>query len=359
MSSGVFLIQADGSLVRMDASRYDSEDLLQRLVAEYPDLLAGDQIDGASPRRWLLIRRELGIPDGPGSTLRWSVDHLFLDQDGVPTLVEVKRSSDTRIRREVVGQLIEYAANAVTYWPIELIRAELEARCAGNDSDPEEAIRTFLGETEEPEGFWKKVKTNLQAGRIRLIFLADEISSELERIVEFLNEQMDPAEVLALEIRQFTTRGQRVLVPRVMGQTASARARKRESASRATPWTAEEMLAKLRTSGHPEDAPRVGRIIQWAADRSLELRGGRGSKHATLDFGVHIHGEVAYPLNVYEGYTRAYLYFMPGNLPQDSPELRDRFARSSTTFPASRCRRGKRCRAFHSQASTSKTAGRS
>src|SRR5262249_3604083 len=31
----------------------------------------------------------------------WSVDHLFLDQDAVRTLVEVKRGSDTRIRREV------------------------------------------------------------------------------------------------------------------------------------------------------------------------------------------------------------------------------------------------------------------
>ena len=28
-----------------------------------------------------------------------------------PTLVEVKRSSDTRIRREVVGQMLDYAAN--------------------------------------------------------------------------------------------------------------------------------------------------------------------------------------------------------------------------------------------------------
>ena len=58
--------------------------------------------------------------EGPG---RWSVDHLFLDQDSVPTLVEVKRSSDTRIRREVVGQLIDYAANAVVYWPVEMLRA--------------------------------------------------------------------------------------------------------------------------------------------------------------------------------------------------------------------------------------------
>jgi hypothetical protein len=67
-----------------------------------------------------------------GSGNRWSVDHLFLDQDAVPTIVEVKRSTDTRIRREVVGQMLDYAANAVVYWPVEAIRAEFEA----NQEDP-------------------------------------------------------------------------------------------------------------------------------------------------------------------------------------------------------------------------------
>jgi len=52
----------------------------------------------------------------------WFVDHLLIDQDGIPTLVEVKRSTDTRIRREVVGQMLDYAANAVVYWPVETIK---------------------------------------------------------------------------------------------------------------------------------------------------------------------------------------------------------------------------------------------
>jgi hypothetical protein len=33
--------------------------------------------------------------------------------------VEVKRSTDTRLRREVVGQMLDYAANAVVYSPVE------------------------------------------------------------------------------------------------------------------------------------------------------------------------------------------------------------------------------------------------
>jgi hypothetical protein len=40
----------------------------------------------------------------------------------VPTLVEVKRRADTRIRREVVGQMLDYAANGVVYWPLEQLR---------------------------------------------------------------------------------------------------------------------------------------------------------------------------------------------------------------------------------------------
>jgi hypothetical protein len=51
----------------------------------------------------------------------------------VPTLVEVKRSSDTRIRREVVGQMLDYAANAVVYWPLERLRATFEASEGAED----------------------------------------------------------------------------------------------------------------------------------------------------------------------------------------------------------------------------------
>lgn len=48
--------------------------------------------------------------------------------------------------------------------------------------------------------------------------MADKIPTELRRIVEFLNQQMDPAEVLAVKIKQYTGQGLKTLVPRVFGQ---------------------------------------------------------------------------------------------------------------------------------------------
>src|SRR5690349_19789265 len=129
MGTGLYVIRDDGQLIGMGEQPSDSEDPLQRSLAQYPDFLAGDEMgcDGRAPRRWLLIKREAGVPSEDGGSPRWSADHLFIDQDGIPTIVEVKRSSDTRIRREVVGQMLDYAANAVVYWPVESLRAAFQA----------------------------------------------------------------------------------------------------------------------------------------------------------------------------------------------------------------------------------------
>src|SRR6266540_1586834 len=123
MAGGIYLIQGDGQLVEMTEQAYDSDDLLQGLLANDPRWLAGDQGDSIAPRRWLLVSREHAVPSEEGGGGRWSLDHLFLDQDAVPTLVEVKRGTDTRARREVIGQMLDYAANGIAYWPVHQVRA--------------------------------------------------------------------------------------------------------------------------------------------------------------------------------------------------------------------------------------------
>jgi hypothetical protein len=106
----IFGLKDDQTLLPLETAEFRSEDAFQKLLAAFPLLLSDSQMDSASPRRWLLLKREKSIPAEDGGGARWSVDHLFVDQDGVPTLVEVKRQSDTRLRREVVGQMLDYAA---------------------------------------------------------------------------------------------------------------------------------------------------------------------------------------------------------------------------------------------------------
>src|SRR3954470_6950270 len=78
----------------MRSSAFESEYLLQQLLAPHPCLIAGDAVDPTNPRRWLLIAREQAVPGEEGGSGRWSLDHLFVDQDGVPPLVELKCASD-------------------------------------------------------------------------------------------------------------------------------------------------------------------------------------------------------------------------------------------------------------------------
>lgn len=219
VSGGIYLMRDDGELVEMNERGYATEALLQEYLARHPNLLAGDQIDSSAPRRWLLVSQEMALASEEDGSGRWSVDHLFLDQDAVPTIVEVKRSTDTRIRREVVGQMLDYAANGVVYWSVDKLRAQFEANL-----ESEQDISDLLEDPDaDPEEFWRKVKTNLQAGKVRLIFVSDKIPDELRRIVEFLNGQMDPAEVLAVEIKQYVSQDSnlKTLVPRVVGQTTA------------------------------------------------------------------------------------------------------------------------------------------
>jgi hypothetical protein len=71
--------------------------------------------------------------------------NLFIDQDPVRTLVEVTGSSDSRIRRQVVAQTLDYAANAVVYWNDEKLRSVFELRRAGRGVSPEDALHDHVG----------------------------------------------------------------------------------------------------------------------------------------------------------------------------------------------------------------------
>jgi hypothetical protein len=189
----IYTVDAAGTLTAMRPSEPRSEDFMQKLVAVHPELIA-DQ-DGAL----LLIRREQPIADREDGGGRWSLDHLFVTRSGVPVLVELKRAVDTRLRREVVGQMLDYAANGTAYWQGGRIAESFTATMIEQGRDPDAELAAFIGDASDPEQFWEQVDANFAAGRIKMVFVADTIPRELARIVEFLNEQMK-ADVRAVEL---------------------------------------------------------------------------------------------------------------------------------------------------------------
>ena len=91
----MILIKQDDAWVRAKLTSYQSE-------APLRDLLAGDGslVPGCGGGAAVT---EFRVRSG-------SIDVLYVDGDGVDTLVECKLRSNRQIRREVVGQLIDYAS---------------------------------------------------------------------------------------------------------------------------------------------------------------------------------------------------------------------------------------------------------
>ena len=222
MTDRIYTRAQHGRLEPLVGERFAKEDELQALIAEHPELLDGTQMRPEDPRRWILVSREQGIAEASDVGNRWAVDHLLVDQDAVPTLVEVKRGRNPEIRRTIIGQMLEYAAHAARTWTADTLRRAFEESTDDPAAELAKLLQPDGGDEPDADGFWEHVATNLAAARLRLLFVADDIPDELARVVEFLNAQMPGIEVLAVEIKQFKGDSRQTLVPHVLGRTAAS-----------------------------------------------------------------------------------------------------------------------------------------
>jgi hypothetical protein len=295
---GIYLRQGD-EFVPMREQRYEAESVLQALIADHPEVLAGDE-QGAG-RAWLLVRREAGIADSADTGERFSLDHLFLDQDGVPTLVEVKRSSDTRGRREVVAQMLDYAANATAYWKVESLRAWFETECERQGRESLSVLATAFGISDEDD-YWRTVQRNLAADRIRLVFVGDEIAPELRSIVEFLNRQLTDTEVLVIEVKQYVDAdGKRqTIVPRLLGQTEEAKAAKSGAGRPTRQWDRRSLLEELARRDGERTAGIARSLIDWADGRDgVRVLYGQGARSGSAQIRLGDDGALLTAFNVW------------------------------------------------------------
>jgi hypothetical protein len=273
MPAPVFLFHQDGSLISLNQNLFKSEDELQSIIAQYPELIVS-VVDSVGSL--LLVKREAGVPGDDDGIDTFSLDHLFLDNEGILTFVEVKRSTDTRIRREVIGQMLDYAAHAGPFWTADSLSAMFQQTWTDLGKDPLVILEDFTGPDIDHDQFWIQVKTNLQAGRMRLIILADEIPKRLQRVIEFLNNQFDPCEVLGIEIRHYTAdNGMRMVAPRVIGQTAILERRKGKSSKQK--WTRETFLFEMTKNRPDEEIEVIERILAWVEKNKLRIWWGKGS----------------------------------------------------------------------------------
>ncbi len=193
---------------------------LQALILSSPELLG----PLGSELRFVPIGRE--VPLGTGR-----LDLLFVDSEGILTLIETKLKANDESRREVVGQILEYAASAAE-WTIDnvsliatqfLASSHAPADVAGKSF--EEALATrfeWLSDEDDvrrakTEALMARLEASLKGGRLRIVCGVDERIGNLERLVTYLSAHSD-LQVVLLQVNRFPVdHDTSVLVPTLHG----------------------------------------------------------------------------------------------------------------------------------------------
>lgn len=153
-----------------------SEARLQELVHNHPGCLPIDEID-PSFKSPIAICRELRTPAG-------SIDNLLVTPSGFPILVECKLWRNPESRREVVGQIVDYAKELKRWTSLELQRA-VNARLGVSGNAVLDLVRAADASVDEI-AFNDALSLNLRRGRFLLLILGDGIREGVEAIVDYL-----------------------------------------------------------------------------------------------------------------------------------------------------------------------------
>lgn len=231
---------------------YASEEQLQTFLRDHAELIPVDEIELGTPPL-LCIGWEVGVASG-------SEDLLYIDETGLMTVVETKLRKNPESRREVVGQILEYASYA-SEWTVEEVEAKAQRFLSSAECPREyrgltfqQALRRFLDKTGSPAvedfsypNFLGGIRANLEQGRVRLIIAIDEPPPSLLRTVEFVNRYSEHFEMYLIQLKRFHDIGtdQNIFVPALFGKV---RRERRE-------WNWQRYIAELGWSS--EDVQRV------------------------------------------------------------------------------------------------------
>lgn len=185
---------------------------IQDLVHRHPGCLPISEIDpmfiGAVP-----ICTEL-------QTLVGRIDNLLVTPSGLPVLVECKLWRNPEGRREVVGQILEYAKE-LSRWSSADLQREVKKKLKWEGNPLLDLIQAAAPETDEMQ-FNDALTANLRRGRFLLLIVGDGIREGVEAIADYLLEHAGMHFSLGLVELPFyrLPDGARLVAPRVLLRTA-------------------------------------------------------------------------------------------------------------------------------------------
>ena len=260
----------------VESASYEDESGLQALLSKSPGLVPVDEI-GEAMSPFVFAVREYGLP-GSGST-----DLLLFNAEGQIGIVECKLRANAQIKREVVGQIMEYAAHL---WNSTYDEVDTRSAGGGNKSLAEQVGALVDDPDWSPETFREGVSVALQTGAFHLIVAVDEVNPELKRTVDYLNEAGSTSFTFhALELQKYRKGETEMLVPHLYGKVPQ-----RPSKPRRRTWSSDSYMQQASAKLPENQLALVKELHEWARNEADEVSFGTGSETASFTFRFHEQG---------------------------------------------------------------------
>lgn len=186
---------AYGSLIRIDAANGNAPETLRRvplqadasaaavserelqdLLFRYPQALPIADIDAAYAQA-VPICQELRLPAG-------YADALYINHFGKITLAEFKLWRNPQARREVIGQILDYAKDLAS-WNYDDLQRQVSLATGKTGNSPYALVRAQHPQLGEAD-FVDNVTRHLQRGEFLLLIIGDGIQEGAANIVDFV-----------------------------------------------------------------------------------------------------------------------------------------------------------------------------
>lgn len=170
--------------VRLNKAGMYDEAWLQRLIMQHPSLLPIDHIEPAFIPA-IPICMELSVPSG-------FIDNLYATPTGDLIVGETKLFRNPESRREVIGQIIDYAKD-LSAWSYAELDAAVRKAPAADPQEQAKGLYETVAAAVGPEGadeaqFVDAVSRNLKRGRFLLLVIGDGIQEGVEGLTRFLQD---------------------------------------------------------------------------------------------------------------------------------------------------------------------------
>ncbi|HIJ81249.1 MAG TPA: hypothetical protein HPP76_06045 [Desulfuromonadales bacterium] len=190
------------------------EGWIQNFIFNHPESLPIDEIEPAFGPL-LPVCRELRTKAG-------FADIIFINPLGLITIVECKLWKNPEARREVIGQILDYAKELAGMSYEEFERIALASQ--GGSIPSLYQIASTADDTLDEQTFIDRVTRNLKRGRFQLLIAGDGIREGVEQITSFLQQYGNLNFTLALvEYSLFKQPGEGsngfFVMPRILART--------------------------------------------------------------------------------------------------------------------------------------------